>query len=218
MSVLSVARVSMARLNFDCRQDFIVSYTTGVRGIRQLVIGYCKTNGKKSKKNNNNLRQNKSIGIDTHVRTVCSLGGGRCLGAVSHVLGVDAASPSAAGRSSAVSAGCDVSATGAAVRVVSVHVVVCLWHHLVSDGLLVLLAEHLLEHQDQGQDEGDLSEQQSFSGDQSEFTEDERQHGGQFEFQHHQQLHESLVLLLCKFKNGSRSIMGRHKSRVLAAL
>lgn len=50
MSVLSVARVSMARLNFDCRQDFIVSCTTGVRGIRQLVIGYCKTNGKKSKK------------------------------------------------------------------------------------------------------------------------------------------------------------------------
>jgi len=77
--------------------------------------------------------------------------------------------------------------------------VVVLWDHFVGDGLLVLFAEHLLQDDDQGQDQSDLAEQQSLTGDQGDFTESEWQDGGQFDFQQGQQMHEDvLALLLCK--------------------
>lgn len=123
------------------------------------------------------------------------------MSAVRHLLRVDAASPSA-GRTTAVTAGRQVGAARATVRVVPVHVVVRLRDHLVRDRLLlVVAAEDLLEHDDQGQDEGDFAEQQGLAGDQGDFTEDERQQSDQFELEHHQQRHQVLLVALLLWKN-----------------
>jgi len=143
-------------------------------------------------------------GPETHVWRGRLLGCLRCLGTVGHLLGVDAASPSAAaGRTATVSAGRDVGASGTAVRVVSaVHFVVVLWDHLVGDGLLVMFAEHLLEDADQGQHQCDGSQQQGFTGDQGDLTDGERKDGGEFDLQQGQQSQQNvLALLLCKKKN-----------------
>lgn len=142
---------------------------------------------------------------DTHVCSTRLLGRLRSLGAVGHLLRVRAASP-ASGGSATVTAGREVGTAGAAVRVVSVDVVLVVRHHLVGDGLLVVFAEHLLEDDDQGQDESDLTEQQGLSGDQGEFSEDEREDGHQFEFQQGEQLHHLVlgVLLLCKSQTARR--------------
>lgn len=141
-------------------------------------------------------------GSDTHVCTHLLR---RCLTAVGHLLGVDATSPSAGGSTTTVSTGRDVGTTGASVRVVSasVHFMVVLWYHFVGDGLLVLFAEQFLEQDDQGQDEGDLAEQQGLSGDQGDFTEDEWQESDHLDFQQHQQLHEHVLALLVLCENGN---------------
>jgi len=137
------------------------------------------------------------------------------LGAVGHLLGVDAASPSAAagrtaavsaGRTAAVSAGRDVTAADTAVGFVSsVSFVVVLRDHLVRDGLLVLFAEHLLQDEDTGKDQRDLAQQQGLTGDQGDLADGERQNGGKFDLEQGQQFQQDvLALLLCKNRTKRR--------------
>lgn len=81
--------------------------------------------------------------------------------------------------------------------------------------LFALLVEELLERDDGGQDEGDLSDDQGLEGDQGEGTEGERQQSGGLQLEEEEQREEQLLdllLLATSCRNGRRARAGTSNS------